>query len=571
MADVPETVGAGKNISDSLFEIERILVAVKRTTSLTSLTYGQLETLSEELGRLEKALSIVFTLDVPLDRIDEQLQILRDSKRTFTVVTEMSKQVELALSYLLDILDKKIDDTDQDLSSLFDLIENCTQTAVRLKPWMQSKKVILDASLEFNEILVDHIETLESVIGRNIELCFEIQEERFSSPVRHTPSFTLKQLVSLLTSNGENTEVKVPIFSNTEDVLCRKFLALRRSVPPIEKSLKEILPARITEFTNRQVTNIEYLSSMLEVKSKGLSTKYRFMNNEVRELKTELIDKRWTTLFRNLNNELSSLLEDVRVLQQKIANEEYSYSRDINRRFTEQLQKKSKTITKTFNVIYRALEFSLLDADVASETNTLAQKWLDIRPAGDKLLSNIRSDESEIQSLTQQLKDLKMVNVTPPAESVVPQRTNFGAVLMKKMNIKPVIIKGTPQSAVKPSPFYDKSPTKERNIPSEGLILKTAPLLPYSSERSSSEDIFETLDGSSGRTSRSVELLESEKIQHYANQESRIPILSNTTLALAATRTSNPILTENWSPRQTKSQIVPQPTPRAVLLSSGMM
>lgn len=573
MSYLDDSVHPEQLVSASLLEIERISLALENTTSLTSTGRDQIDDLSKQLKNIEQTLPLIFTLDVPKDRINQQLLLLRDSKSIFPTITRTGKKIESALCHQLDILEQGIStlDGDQDFDKLFDQIENCTQMAVKMESWIRSRKGILDASLEFSEILVDHIEALESVIEKNIELCFEIQEERFSSPVRHTPSFTLKQLVGLLSSNSENSEVKVPIFSNMEEALCRKFLTLKRSIPPIEKSLKEILPERIAEFSNRNVSNMEFMSSLLQDRAKNLSTKYRFMVSEIRELKSELIDKRWTTLFRNLNHELSSILEEVQMLQHKIANNDYSYSREIDQKFTKQLQKKTKTITKTFNVIYRALEFSLLEAEVASETNTLAQKWLDIRPVSDKLLSDSRCDEADIQSLTQQLRDLKVKSSTPSAEGPGPQRNNFGALLMKKMNIKPVIIKGTPQSAVKVNPFYEKSPTKERNMPTEGLILKTAPLLPYSSQHSSAEDIFEAFETSSSPTSRSMESLESEKFQHYASRGSRIPTLPNTTLSLATIGTPRSKLTQHWTPYPTEGQFLHQPTPRAVLLSSGMM
>lgn len=573
MGDQGGSTDLAQVISDSLLKIEQTLIEVERIASAEATINDPLQNLSKQLHSLEQMLPLLFTLDVPTDRIGQQLHMLRDSKGLFSAIAQTSKKIGPALTSLVDVLEAELGgpESSQDFGPLLDLIETCTQMADKMGPWLQSRKSILDTSLEFNEILAGHIEALECVIRGNIEQCFEIQEERFSSPVRHTPSFTLKQLVSLLSSNSENSEVKVPTFSAMEEALCRKFLTLRRSIPPIEKSLEEILPARIAEFRHRNVANIEYMGSLLEERSKGLSSKCRFMVNEVRELKTELIDKRWTTLFRNLNHELASTLEEVQTLQDKIASQNYSYSREIDQKFTGQLGRKTKIITKTFNVIYRALEFSLLDADVASETNALAQKWLEIRPRGDKLLSDSRSDEAEIQSLTQQLNEFKVGISTPPAESSGPQRSNFGAFLMKKMNIKPVIIQGTPQSVVKVNPFYEESPSKERNVPADGLILKTAPLLPYSSEHSSSEDIFETFENSSSQTSRSMECLELEKLQHYASQGSRIPVLRNTTLSLAGVKTPRSKLAKRWTPYSGKGQFLHQPTPRAVLLSSGMM
>ncbi|QLQ82225.1 hypothetical protein HG537_0G04800 [Torulaspora globosa] len=517
-----------------------------------------------QLRDLKEYLASIFTLDVPLDQISEQLLHLQNNKSDLANIVGTISRIEPTLSHLLDILENERSKCkeSEDLDSLLNLIDNCTQIASERDIWLGSSKSILDASLEYNEILKDHIETLENVIETNIELCFELQEERFSSPVRHTPSFTLKQLIRLLSSNPEGSGVKLPTFSAVEETLCKKFLALKHSIPPIERSLTEILPERIQDFGRRNVPNIDHITLLLEDKKKGLLSKYRFMVDEVRELQIELIDKRWSVLFRNLNHELASILNEIEVLQSKIT--QHGHSSTINVKLREQLDKKTKTVMKTFNVTYKALEFSLLEPQVASETNALAKKWLDIRPQSDKILNKVACEEDDIQSLSDRLQDLSIRNKIPAADSNVSQRSNFGAFLLKKMNIRPVIVKGTPSSAVKANPVYQHSPLKAKSGPMNGYILKTAPLLPYS-RQSSSEDLFDTFQDSSGLTSNSLESLEFEKMSYYSRQQSRIPILPATTLPIKAVRPAPSVK----SSRQRRS--LKQPTPKALLLSAGMM
>ena len=292
--------------------------------------------------------------------------------------------IEKGFAHLLDLLEDEFSKDDQNrskynqFSPMFDVIEECTQIKSQLEPWMTNLKELLDTSLEYNEISKDHMDTLHKIINTNISHCLEIQEERFASPIRHTPSFTLEQLVKLLGTHTETTEPKIPKFSAAEDILSRKFLNLKKKIPPIEKSLTDILPQRIVQFGHRNITKITILQTILQKKYELIMKDYRFMNSEFRELKIELIDKRWNILFINLNHELLYILDEIERLQSKLLTTKYT--KEITIRFENQLEKKSKTVSKTFNIIYRALEFSLLDAGVASKTNELAQRWLSIKP-----------------------------------------------------------------------------------------------------------------------------------------------------------------------------------------------
>lgn len=526
--------------------------------------------LCEQLKSIPGLLASVFTLDVPVEQISDQLIWLQSNKEDYLSLASSVDQIDSILSHFLDEIDAQRSNVEQRSYDLvLTSIEKCTQFVGEKEIWLRASKSILDASLEYNEILKDHIETLENVIETNTELCFEIQEDKFSSPVRHPPSFTLKQLIKLLSTNAEGSEVKLPTFSVIEETLYKKFLALKHSIPPIEKSLTEILPERINDFGKRDIPNIAHITSLLEEKKRKLLSKYRFMVDEVRELKIELIDNRWSVLFRNLNHELSSLLDDIEALQSKISN--FDGSLTIKTKLREQLEKKSKTVTKTFNVTYKALEFSLLEPEVASQTNALAKKWLDIRPNSDQILAKAKSEEDDIQSLSQRLQELTMRSNTRPADVALTHRSNFGAFLHKKMNIRPVIVKGTPMSAEKVNPIYQRSPLKAKSNSVEGLILKTAPLLSYSVQQSSSENLFDTPEGSSGLTSRSLESLEYEKMSFYSKQQSRIPVLSATALPIAMARSPSINSTQQWTPYRLRGRSLRQPTPRAVLLSAGLM
>lgn len=553
-----------------LLELQNTIELINNVTSLQLDLHDKLIWLAKELNRMLMELPSVFTLDVEKSQISERIEILQHNKGAYYALLTIIDGLQSALSHLLDILEKNLPESKEIhiINSLFDLIENCTHLGNEMETLLKSKKPVFDASLEFNEISVDHIDTLEKVIDVNIGACFEIQEDRFSSPVRHTPSFTLKQLVRLLTANTESSEVKVPTFSALEEDLCRKYLSLKQSVPPIERSLTEILPQRIDYFNRRDVDNIDYLSSILQKKYQIVFSKFKFMTNELRELKTELVDKRWSILFGNLNHELSFILDEVEVLQTKLG--ENAYSPDIEKNFRNQLQKKSKTITKTFNVIYRALEFSLLDADVALKTNELGRRWLDIRPLSDKILSDVTNPQNDLETLSVQLKYLEMGDEASVSQTVERSRNKFGAQLLKKMNLKPIIVTGSPNSAEKLNPFYEKSSRENVDNKSAGLVLTSVPPLPYLKHDESKAFSIDNLDTSLKHKSQSAQKLEQQKMKFYATKRSRIPTFQYTTIPSIALQTPPSKVSQQWKPYSPMGHSLQPPTPMSVLLSAGV-
>lgn len=556
-----------------LLELQEAIELIKNATSLRLDLHDKLNWLSKKLNTMMMELPSIFTLDVEKSQIFERIQILKHNKGAYYALLTIIDGLQPALSHLLDICEKNLPESKEVdiINSLFDLIENCTHIGNELETWLKSKKPVFDASLEFNEISVDHIDTLEKVIDTNIGACFEIQEDRFSSPVRHTPSFTLKQLVRLLATNTESSEVKVPTFSALEEELCRKYLNLKQSVPPIERSLTEILPQRIDHFNRRDVINIDYLSSTLQEKYQTIFSKFKFMISELRELKTELVDKRWSILFRNLNNELSFILDEVEVLQNKLGKDEYSP--DIEKNFRSQLQKKSKTITKTFNVIYRASEFSLLDADVALKTNELGRRWLDIRPLSDKILSDVANASNDFETLSVQVKNLEIGVEASASQTAGPSRNKFGAQLLKKMNLKPIIVTGSPNSAEKLNPFYEKSSRDNVDKKSTGLVLTSVPPLPYREQDEGNDfsiDNLDNLKSSLQQKSLSTQTLEMQKMKFYATKRSLIPTFQYTTLPSVALQTPPSKVSQQWKPYSPMGHSLQPPTPMSVLLSAGV-
>ncbi|AQZ15275.1 KAR9 (YPL269W) [Zygosaccharomyces parabailii] len=547
-------------------KLNDVLSSISSSTSLNPDHQDMLNWLSKELHTANEEIKWVLEVPTEIPQMLSFLDWLASEKETYHELMNTATLVQPSLSYLLDLIElgmiasKKI----CDFNDLLDVIEICTTLAAELKIQLNSKIPLLEASLEFEEISKDHISSLTTVIDKNIDLCFEIQEDRFASPIRHPPAFTLKQLIRLLGSQTDATEIKIPTFSPLEETLCRKYLKLKRSVTPIEKSLKEVLPVRIEHFSQRKIMHINYLTYLLQRKYQETHAKYKLMIKEISELKRELVDKRWNILFLNLNHELSSILDEIEVLQKKIS--EYNYNSEMQEKIKEQLINKSTTITKTFDVIYKALEFSLLNADIASKTNELAQKWLEVRPRSDRLLSSSSSlDESSMDSLSSKFRSLSVgssdTSETEPSLVTAPSRGKFGALLLKKMNIKPVMVT-SPTSSKGYNPFFHTAAESEKLIP-QRLVLHPVPPLPFGQEEArKAEDQSDTPTVT--KRKRHIEKLEQEKIKFYCKQPTQIPKLKPHGLYAAGWRT--PKLDPPWTPFTENSGRLRIPTPLSDIL-----
>lgn len=544
----------------ALPDLQETITYIGNSPSLKQDHYNKLIWLSRQLNSIKHELIRALEVFIDEPQMVPFTEWLAKGKKAYYDLLGIINKIEPSLSHLLDLVDEALMSPGliHEFNELFDLIEDCTSLGVELKVRLNSKMPLLEASLEFNDISKDNIDTLGTVIDTNINLCFEVQEERFASHIRHPPPFNLKQVVRLLVSHTDTAEPTIPTFSPMEEVLCRKYLDIKRTVPPIEKSLTEILPMRMDHFSKRTIIHIDHLTKLLKDKHRKVLDKQKVMIKEVRELKRELVDKRWNSLFLNLNHELQSILEEIENLESKLCG--YRENLEFQEKIKEQLRSNINIVNKTFNVIYRALEFSLLDVDVASTTNELAQRWLDMRPKSDRLLSASSSliDEMSFDSLSSKFRSLSMgstetaeteqSSAPPPAP---PTRSKFGAVLLKKMNIKPVMVTSPTPSDVnnpflldspspkdderskRPNAIFDPVPQLAFEKPEDFLerpetpVKRLEPTLEIPRTPLVEDDIASII--TSIKNPASLEDIEAEKINYYTQVPSHIPKLQNST------------------------------------------
>lgn len=411
-------------------------------------TNHQLLELAQLLLDSYTLLNELFTDDINVSQLLPYFDWIQEGKNEFYQLNNGIKTVEKILLHLMKIIEEEFETNEdeqfrKDLSVLFDLIEELSDTLVSLKPITVSLKNLFDTAVEFNEIFKDHMNSLDMEIESNLKKCIELQEKTFISPVRHNKlTFSLDQLIKLLSSSNTPTKgLCVPAFSPLEQSIHDKLVELEEASSPIELSLNSVLSQRLDSFETRDVVNLEYLMRLLRKKYHYIIEKYDLLQQEIEDLKHAIIDEKWRLIFINLNDELRIMLRDTEKLLIKIANPDLSD--EITSRFKEQLQVKTQTIDKTFTVIYTAIESLVLSESIATVTNEYAEKWLQLKTQYEEYIPEDNTKEEEeaqktINALSDNISELKLND--GPTEKPGSNRSSIGALIFKKMNIRPVIV-----------------------------------------------------------------------------------------------------------------------------------
>lgn len=503
------------NGNEQIFPFQKLsaLLAESAESSVRVISYFndfqfQLDDTSKSLSEMQNTLEGSICLleriaveEVTVSQLLDYFDWIQEGRKEFYQLFGGLQTFEPILLHLMEIIEEEFQGNDEEkfrnqLSVLFDKLEHISDALVDTKPVVRSVKKIFDTAIEFNEIFKEHMNSLDLEIENNFRMCLEIQESNFSSPVRHNkPIYSLDQLVTMLSSNHTpGKDIQLPISSSIERSLRAKFLELTELVGLVEMSLTSVLQQRVENFGNHDISNIEYLRRLLQNKFKELLKKYEFLRNELAELKYVLIDQKWEIIFDNLNDELRSMLKDIEKLVDKVENQ--GISEEIRGKYRQQLRKKGETVDKTFGIIYRAIESSLLSERIAVTTNEQADKWLQLK---EKCESTLPEEEtpSEDLNITADLASLKLTDA--PSEKPSSNRSSIGALLSRKMNIKPVLVKDDNNQLE--NPFYD---LKEKGQKINELNFSLVPNLSF-------------------ETRKKTVLEQHQLFNHYLSQKTNIP------------------------------------------------
>lgn len=405
-------ISEDKAVLDSAVgRITVVLLALKEIDEVSDSFYDGITRLYDELYNMNKVLAEHLKLDT--DNLLNDMASIVSLRDIFVDVSAQFKKVEPILCDLVDILDKDDGHSDDnamrmDTTTVAQLIKECNEVTISNRTMMKSIQDIVGTYLDFDEISENHLGTLDDIVKESLNQLFEIFEDRNGSPIRHFPSFTLDKVVWLLSrdtshDNLRNTkgrrihsnqpnieeEPKFPTFSEADMKIANKFLQLQRKINPINKSLIEILPQRMELFNSRTFKYTDNLLALLNEKYDEVMINYQYLTKELRVLKLELMDNRWNLIFANLNRELSNKIVYVRRNYEDLNSQKYSAL--VREKQKKKLDRDSRIISKTFNTIYKALEFSLLRTDIASETNNLAEEWIALRELTDEYMESTPS------------------------------------------------------------------------------------------------------------------------------------------------------------------------------------
>ncbi|SCU87699.1 LAME_0D11122g1_1 [Lachancea meyersii CBS 8951] len=500
--------------AESLRTLEALVPRIKDNIKYDNSLISDLEELKDQWQVLQETLASTFDIQCPLSEILQRFECMKRLKNEFYTLLQRIVEIESDLVRFFDGIESQVADEVEieNLDLLINAFEECWMGLGRLKVLLRSSRYALESGLEFNEILNDLILALDALIDENAEKCFEIKQDVKLSRVSRTSLDGQRRVSSVLSESADTNFSRVPTFSEDSDVF-EEFVSITEAMEPLEKNLRHTLYQKIESFGNRQIIHVQYLANILREKYNDLCLKYESLIVVFHLLKEELVNSRWKALFESLNKIVD---QDIKTASNMVSElEAYSKLRSSDLARLLSLQDE---IENNFNIIYQALDKSVLTVDVADQSNKLADRWLALSLAITELNSHVDTDE-DLSSHMQQLSLLRH----EPADRRPSQRrtSSVGAFLFKRMNIKPVMIDTTPKSAVKIKSFYQPSESSQPARLNFDSIPHSSQPAEETEETTETELVSHKKPGSSDLISLKKLL---RKIQYFSGLRSRIPI-----------------------------------------------
>ncbi|SCU79675.1 LANO_0A07140g1_1 [Lachancea nothofagi CBS 11611] len=541
-----------QNLSDTLSRSVEVLSnlasSIKGNYVLDVVMIERLSALGKQWELVREVLISNFDLRCDSEKILERFELMRKSKNEFYALSQKVLEIELDLISLLDYLEDQIElEPPHEAFCVFiDTFEPCWFGLNNLKSVLISSKYTLETGLEFNEILNDHLSSLGTLIDENAEKCFEIRQHLISAGQGRNSFQSGKRVSSVLSESADTGFSRVPTFSEDSDDF-GKFVSIAETMGPLESSMKEVLNSKIQNFGKRNIRDNQFLLDRLQQKYQEVCQKHEALNVVFHLLKEELVDSRWKELFESLNNVVSQDIKEAEIIvsSHRMANDDTGP--ELQSSNSKRLLSLQRIIEKNFNIVYQALSTSVLEAEVAAQANELASRWLVLRTDIDNLELHDDNIDDELSSDLQSLS-LQKTEASGIKSSESQRRTSgVGALLFKRMNIKPVMINNTPKSVEKIKPFFRPSePLKP--IP---LNFHRIPKLPKPDDSAGSDINSVSITSTMSTEACFSKLL--HKIASFSSQRSQIPVYCGPVVAVAnpmGLKLNDPMKVELKSPNQ---------------------
>ncbi|SCU80188.1 LAFA_0B07998g1_1 [Lachancea sp. 'fantastica'] len=503
--------------TEILEALSSISSRLKNDAHHRDLLVADLNELSRQWQHLQVILESGFDLQCSYGEVLEKFADMARVKNDFYMVFQTIAVIESRLVELLDDVESSITEeaNSEDLNTLIDSFEDCWMKLDRLKILLRSSRYTLESGLEFNAILNDNILALDALIDGNAEKCFEIKEGLKSSEISRTSFGSEKRVSSVLSECAETGFARVPTLLEESD-LFEKFVTIRDTMEPLEENLRHTLHHRIEQFGSRKINYAESLVNILRAKYNEVCQKHESLLIVFHLLQEELVNSRWKELFKSLNKIIEQDISAASAMVTELVT--LSKIGTLERAKLLSLQRE---IENNFNIVYQALHSSVLSVDVADQSNELANRWLDVGTQIEELCSQANAEEdlaSGIQKLSLRQEESTEKRPTQARSSSV------GALLFKRMNIKPVMVDTTPKSAVKTKPLYQPSlKSQPARLNFESIPNLSQPNASNLKKGSSILSPIKSAESDPMDEVSTTELLQ-QKIVHFSSLKSRIPV-----------------------------------------------
>jgi hypothetical protein len=442
--------------------------------------------IDEMLAYATRVSEILTQLQATDGRVDSHWLI--EGKEKFYDMYRNIESIDSVVLQALNSLETNIQENQLGDATVFDKLDDLSQLSLDIKGGhlilLKSK---IDVSIEYNDIYNLMMNSINNELEHCLKKCFKIHEKRFSSPVRHAPTFNLEILTKKLLQ--QRNQLRLPLLNEIDNELYEEYLELKTIVDPLKASLS-FIPIRIDEFNTKYRDSNVADTKKITDKYQALVKEMQFLQNEVNDLKYELVDKRWSEIFSYLNTEMSFLITNVEKETVKMHN------LDDGSNFKSQVFKRLKYTTdiveNTFILINQAIDEELIDFNTMERSNELAAQWLEVKneipqeymariddedstTTNDRTINNFKKLSLEESKYKVSDNDTTRTVISDEDRSKKEKRKSmYGQFLFNKMNIQAVMIEGDPTSAKKPEDLNHHVKTSSINARSNGKMSSKA-------------------------------------------------------------------------------------------------
>ncbi|ODV94561.1 hypothetical protein PACTADRAFT_50439 [Pachysolen tannophilus NRRL Y-2460] len=472
------------------------LKQLEQTTSEYLLSYDLLKiesTILDIIKYFESLIEIFHDIDEATIDDKNSIDWIYEGRVEIMEIHRNLESIDDIISQLLVLIENKLvefksDDDDENennnnkkLMKMLDNFEIISELSLRVKKYSIFYKKRMDISIQFKELDSQVIDSIDQEIENCLKKAFRIHEIRMSSPSRKIENLDLENLIKKLQLIKKKTFFKIPTFNEIDESLSNQFLELQEKVSPINASIT-FIPEALANFSIASKDIYPDSDEILLEKYNSLKEKLLFLNQDLKDLKMELIDQKWNEIFNYLIKEVIFLIKDIKE-GLAIEEDQKVSTNDNDSNFKMENSKiwnfKIKTVQKTIDTLKEAIlkEKLTQDSIIIEKFDKVSKKWnklitniniKDLEQADDNtefdyitklnILNSVKKDNADLYEIMpnffnkankQQQQQQQKVNnnVTPSKIQRNKNLRTTGTAFIGALNFQPVYIENTPVSS----------------------------------------------------------------------------------------------------------------------------